>query len=79
MNTAVSQLVKDNGKSTATSISSWDDIQWRVVEGYVKKLQYRIYEAEVQGNKKKVKGLQRLLMKSRAALLLSIRQITQKN
>lgn len=57
----------------------WRDIQWKKVERWVFKLQKRIYQASRRGNVKTVRGLQKLLMKSQAAKLLSVRRVTQDN
>ncbi|MGF9946585.1 reverse transcriptase N-terminal domain-containing protein, partial [Priestia megaterium] len=65
--------------SAATPLTDFDSVPWMRLEQYVRKLQQRIYRAEGLGNKRKVKSLQRLLMRSKAALLLSIRQVTQLN
>ncbi|MFV0944361.1 group II intron reverse transcriptase/maturase [Bacillus pacificus] len=65
--------------SAATPLASFDDIPWVKLEKYVRRLQQRIYRAESLGKKREVKNLQRLLMRSKAALLLSIRQVTQIN
>ncbi|KZL88914.1 group II intron reverse transcriptase/maturase [Clostridium magnum] len=78
MNTSVSQQRMLIKKSTV-SPTSWDSINWNKIQRYVEKLQQRIYHAESCGNKRKVRDLQRLLMRSEAALLLSIRQTTQIN
>ena len=45
----------------------------------MRRLQQRIYRQESLGNKRKVKQLQRMLLRSKAALLLSIRRVTQLN
>ncbi|MCU5131811.1 group II intron reverse transcriptase/maturase [Bacillus cereus] len=65
--------------SAATPLTSFDNIPWVRLEKYVRRLQQRIYRAESLGKKREVKTLQRLLMRSKAALLLSIRQVTQIN
>ncbi|HDT6579664.1 TPA: group II intron reverse transcriptase/maturase [Bacillus cereus] len=65
--------------SAATPLASFDDIPWVKLKKYVRRLQQRIYRAESLGKKRDVKNLQRLLMRSKAALLLSIRQVTQIN
>lgn len=57
----------------------WRNIPWRKLERKVYKLQRRIYTASQRGETLKVRKLQRLLMKSRAAKLLSVRRITQEN
>jgi RNA-directed DNA polymerase len=57
----------------------WDTIPWRKLRRSVWKLQKRIYQARLQGNRKVVRKLQRLLMSSRAAKLLAVRRVTQDN
>ncbi|MDJ0620218.1 MAG: group II intron reverse transcriptase/maturase [Calothrix sp. MO_192.B10] len=57
----------------------WKNIPWRKLERKVYKLQRRIYRASQRGETLKVRKLQRLLMKSRAAKLLAIRRVTQEN
>jgi RNA-directed DNA polymerase len=66
-------------KSALPDITDWDSINWSSISQYVEKLQQRIYHAERLGETRKVRGLQRLLIKSQAALLLSIRRVTQIN
>jgi len=66
-------------KSTLPNNITWKQFNWFDVNRYVEKLQQRIYRAESLGDKRKVRELQRLLMHSKAALLLSIRRITQIN
>lgn len=60
-------------------IMSWEEIPWKQIEKYVWRLQQRIFRAESNGQHRKVKQLQRLLMRSKATLFLSIRQVTQLN
>lgn len=66
-------------KSAVPSNIRWETIEWKEITGYVVKLQQRIYRAEVQGNKRKVRDLQRLALHSRAVLILSIKRVTQTN
>ena len=66
-------------KSTLPHNTTWKQINWVHVYSYVEKLQQRIYRAESLGDKRKVRELQRLLMHSKSALLLSIKIITQIN
>lgn len=58
---------------------SWVEKPWKKFEIVVFRLQKRIYKASREGNFKKVKKLQRLLLKSRSAKFLAIRQVTQLN
>ncbi len=57
----------------------WRSIPWRKLERKVYKLQKRIYAASQRGETLKVRQLQRLLLKSRAAKLLAVRRVTQEN
>src|SRR5262245_36710984 len=52
---------------------------WRKLERYVFQLQKRIYRARQRGDWKTVRGLQRLLRRSRAAKTLAVRRVTQDN
>ncbi|GAA3315737.1 hypothetical protein GCM10020331_011290 [Ectobacillus funiculus] len=66
-------------ESTQPDITNWETINWLAIGKYVEKLQQRIYHAECLNQSRKVRDLQRLLMSSQAALLLSIRRVTQLN
>lgn len=57
----------------------WQDINWTAVEASVRRLQGRILRAARNGERKKVKNLQKLLVKSQAAKMLAIRLVTQQN
>ena len=65
--------------STLPNNTEWKLFDWLHFNRYVEKLQQRIYRAESLGGKRKVRELQRMLMHSKSALLISIRRITQKN
>jgi RNA-directed DNA polymerase len=58
---------------------SWETKPWKKFEKVVFRLQQRIYKASREGNRRKVKKLQRLLLKSRSTKFLAIRQVTQLN
>jgi RNA-directed DNA polymerase len=58
---------------------SWVEKPWKKFEIVVFRLQKRIYKASQEGNFRKVKKLQRLLLKCRSAKFLAVRQITQLN
>ena len=57
----------------------WPNINWTATEGEVRRIQGRIFRAALNGEHKKVKNLQKLLVHSTAAKLLAIRQVTQHN
>ena len=60
-------------------IFDWDAIDWRVVEDNVRRLRQRIFTASQAGDLKKVRNLQRLMLRSRANALLSVRRVTEIN
>ncbi|TAE57921.1 MAG: group II intron reverse transcriptase/maturase [Nostocales cyanobacterium] len=57
----------------------WKDIPWKKIERVVYKLQKRIYRASSRGDVKAVRRLQKTLMKSWYAKLISVRRVTQDN
>jgi group II intron reverse transcriptase/maturase len=57
----------------------WKNINWKQARMIVFRLQCRIWKAMRVGDKRKVLNLQKLLLKSRSARLLAIRQVTQLN
>src|SRR2546425_3417803 len=59
--------------------NEWAQTPWRKLEQYVFQLQKRIYRARQRGDWKTVRGLQRLLRRSRAARTLAVRRVTQDN
>ena len=65
--------------SALPSSTDWQNDKWRKAEKYVEKLQQRIFRAEKKNDKRKVRDLQRMLIRSKSALLMSIRRVTQTN
>jgi RNA-directed DNA polymerase len=61
------------------SKEGWNVIQWVTVEGYVRKLQERIYLASKEGKTKTVRDLQKCLVNSYNAKLVATRRVTQDN
>ena len=57
--------------------NNWNSIDWNIIYNYVVDLQQRIFLAEKNNNKKKVKQLQKILINSKANLLLSIKENAQ--
>lgn len=60
-------------------LNDWNQINWKKVKKLVKSLQKRIFRARKLGQWKQLRRLQKLLNKSYANLLLSVKQITQIN
>src|SRR5471030_281490 len=71
--------IKLSKSATAPQVYDWNSINWKKIYKYVKKLRQRIFHAEQLGQKRKVKKLQRLMIRSKANLLLSIKRVTQIN
>jgi group II intron reverse transcriptase/maturase len=59
--------------------NEWKTLPWKKFRKIVFKLQCRIWKAQKAKDYKKVKRLQRLLLSSKAAKYLAVRQITQLN
>ncbi len=57
----------------------WKDLPWKRFRGQVFRLQRSIFKALAYNQKVKVKLLQRLLLRSRAAQALAVKQVTQLN
>jgi RNA-directed DNA polymerase len=60
-------------------ILDWDAVKWRVVEDDVRRLRQRIFTATQAGDWKKVRNLQKLMLRSRANALMSVRRVTEVN
>ncbi|MGV9387288.1 group II intron reverse transcriptase/maturase [Nonomuraea sp. NPDC003707] len=57
----------------------WSCIDWRRVEEDVRRLRQRIFAASRAGDLKKVRNLQKLMLRSRANALVSVRRVTEIN
>jgi RNA-directed DNA polymerase len=57
----------------------WDAVEWRLVEGDVGRLRQRIFAASKAGDLKKVRNLQKLMLRCRANALMSARRVTELN
>jgi RNA-directed DNA polymerase len=57
----------------------WNQIDWGKVEKTALRMQHRIFMAKVRGDVKGLESLQRLFVSSRAAKLLAVRTVGQKN
>ena len=70
-------LEKVNGQ--AEQLTDWEQVNWFYVGKLIRNLQRRIFRARKLGEWKKLRRLQKLLLRSYANLLKSVRQITQEN
>jgi group II intron reverse transcriptase/maturase len=68
-------MIRHSGNTS----ESWKNSPWKKFRKSLFRLQKRIYKAIQVGDKRKAKSLMRLLLKSTAARLLAVRQVTQLN
>jgi RNA-directed DNA polymerase len=66
-----------NGPEDATL--GWRQIDWRACEASVGRLRQRIFTASQAGDLKRVRNLQKLMLRSRANTLVSVRRVTERN
>jgi RNA-directed DNA polymerase len=60
-------------------VTDWLSIDWRQAEDDVRRLRQRIFTASQAGDLKRVRNLQKLMLRSRANTLLSVRRVTEVN
>src|SRR6516225_79748 len=60
-------------------VLDWDAVDWRQAEDDVRRLRQRIFTASKAGDLKKVRSLQKLMLRSRANALVSVRRVTELN
>lgn len=65
--------------TSATTMYEWNALPWRQLECSVFKLQKRIYQASSRGDREAAHRLQKLLIHSRSAVCLAVRQVAQDN
>src|SRR5436305_2767995 len=59
--------------------SGWDAVSWRAAEENVRRLRQRIFTASKAGDLKRVRNLQKLLLRSSSNALVSVRRVTEVN
>ena len=75
------------GKLDATSVVNgpedgpcgWESVSWLLAEDNVRRLRQRIFTASQAGDLKRVRNLQKLMLRSRANALVSVRRVTGLN
>src|ERR1035437_51818 len=60
-------------------VPDWLSIDWHQVEDEVRRLRQRIFTASQAGDLAKVRSLQKLMLRSRANAVLSVRRVTELN
>jgi RNA-directed DNA polymerase len=58
---------------------AWDQVDWGQAEENVRRLRQRIFAASQAGDLKKVRNLQKLMLRSRSNALVSVRRVTEIN
>jgi RNA-directed DNA polymerase len=59
--------------------TDWNSVNWREANRIVRNLRQRIFRASTEGNLKKVRSLQKLMLRSYSNILVSVRRVTQVN
>ena len=60
-------------------VAGWDAVDWRQAEDDVRGLRQRIFTASQAGDLRRVRNLQKLMLRSRSAALVSVRRVTEVN
>ena len=60
-------------------LPDWDQVDWGQAEENVRRLRQRIFAASQAGDLKKVRNLQKLMLRSRSNALVSVRRVTEVN
>src|SRR3954464_850144 len=71
--------VQSPANGTEGHSNAWNAVNWRKVERNVRNLRQRIFRASKEGDHRKVRSLQKLMLRSYANALLSVRRVTQVN
>jgi RNA-directed DNA polymerase len=66
-------------KSSLTASESWKNFNWKKASKRLFRLQKRVYKAVQRLDKRNARKLQKLILKSKGARMLAIRQVTQLN
>jgi RNA-directed DNA polymerase len=66
-------------RHVSNNSESWQKLPWKKFRRNLFRLQVRVFKAVARGDKRTARSLQKLILKSSAAILLAIRQVTQLN
>ena len=73
------QSLANGAEGRTIRTTDWNAIDWRKVEKSVSNLRRRIFRASKEGDHRKVRSLQKLMLRSYANAFLSVRRVTQTN
>ncbi|CUU59195.1 RNA-directed DNA polymerase [Parafrankia irregularis] len=71
--------VPEAGVNGPEDLPDWDALDWLSQDRQVARLRQRIFKATQAGDMKRARNLQRLMLRSRANTLVSVRQVSQRN
>jgi RNA-directed DNA polymerase len=83
----MARTLEPKGKLDATGVVNgpedgpwcWESVSWLPAEENVRRLRQRIFTASQAGDLKKVRNLQKLMLRSRSNTLVSVRRVTELN
>ena len=83
----MARTLEPKGKLDATDVVNgpedgpwcWESVSWLAAEENVRRLRQRIFTASQAGDLKKVRNLQKLMLRSRSSTLVSVRRVTELN
>ncbi|MDJ0464649.1 reverse transcriptase N-terminal domain-containing protein, partial [Streptomyces sp. H27-C3] len=68
-----------NGPEGSSPTQAWNSVDWAACERNVRRLRQRIFKASREGDLKRVRNLQKLMLRSRSNTLVSVRRVTQQS
>ncbi len=71
------EIIDNDGSASSHVPNGWQSIEWRRVEMHVRTMQMRIAKATQESDWRRVKALQRSLIRSFAARSLAVRRVTE--
>ena len=74
---SMEEIIDNDGSASSHELNGWQAIDWRRVEQQVRTMQMRIAKATQESDWRRVKALQRSLIRSFAARALAVRRVTE--
>src|SRR6266511_6351260 len=59
--------------------TDWNAVNWRQAQRIVRNLRQRLFRATQAGDFRRMRSLQKLLLRNRSNILMSVRRVTQTN
>ncbi|AKZ57758.1 HNH endonuclease domain protein [Streptomyces ambofaciens ATCC 23877] len=77
--TAVAAMPPTTANGPEDHAQTWHSIDWAKAEASVRRLRQRIFTAAQEGDLKKVRNLQKLMLRSHSNTLVSVKRVTQQS